>query len=110
LTETQFTAVTERIFHPDGSVAITKSDSFDGSSSLMTGQLSAEDLSELTQLSNGPGLRPLLSDPEPCDPTEDFELDVSLELTTTTLQKEVTACASPGDAIVDGLLELARRY
>jgi hypothetical protein len=110
VTETQFTVLTERIFHPDGRVEINRSDSFDGSSSMMTAQLSAKDLSELEQLSNGPGLRPLLSDPAPCEPTEDFELDVRLELTTTTLQKDVTACPAPGEAIVDGLLELARRY
>jgi hypothetical protein len=110
VTETQFTAVTERIFHPDGSIEINMNDPFDGSSSMMTAELSEQDLLELEKLSNGPDLRPLLSDPEPCEPSEDYELNVVLELDTTTLQKNVTACPAPGEAVIDGLRDLARRY
>jgi hypothetical protein len=113
LTETQFTAVTERIFRPDGSVEINQRDSFDDSSSMTTATLSDLDLVDLIFIVNGAELRPVLVDTMPCGTTEDYELLISLELDTGTLERDdLAGCLFPGlsPPIVERLRELARRY
>jgi hypothetical protein len=110
VTETQFTEVTERIFHSDGSVEINQHDPFDDSSSMLTAELSEQDLRDLTQMLNGAALRRLLASPETCAEVLDAEVNVTLELDTTTLMKNVISCPPPDDTVVTTLLELAERY
>jgi hypothetical protein len=112
LTETQFTLVTERTFRPDGTVEINQSDSFDDSSSMTTAMLDETDLTDLIFIVNGADLRPVLSDTVLCGTTEDYELLISLELDTGTLERDLAGCLYPPNspAIVEQLRDLARRY
>src|SRR5262249_52826786 len=63
----------------------------------VSGSLDDLDLMELKHLVNGPDFRNALKDGIPCDqPPTDIGIDMKLELSTGTLEREVTGCVLTG--------------
>lgn len=107
-----------RTFYPDGRVTSEQHSLNSGPTVPAVTELRPVDLEELTRQINGPLLRHLLAEPEPCPTTKaredvvDLYLDDGSAMEAPALSKDVAGCLGPTGEVVEfsDLIGLVSRY